>query len=79
MTSVQKPFSEVNLSEQSGDIRNSAGTIMASVGPFAFSYSHGTQEFYIPLPHKADYANGTYTGELLVENQVVATTVTVGG
>lgn len=58
----------------SGDVRTAAGALAASAGPYTLTYKSGQQEFYIPLPHKADYANGTYTAELLINNSVVATT-----
>jgi len=66
--------------QYSGDLRNSTGKVVATIGPYVLSYAKGRQEFYIPTPNKAILADGSYTAEILIAGQVAAsTTLTVGG
>jgi hypothetical protein len=58
----------------SGDVRNGAGTVVASSASYTLNAKSNKQEFYIARAKKANYPNGDYTGELISGGKVVATT-----
>ncbi|HXT37551.1 MAG TPA: hypothetical protein VN837_18405 [Chloroflexota bacterium] len=66
--------------QYSADLRDSAGKVVATTGPYVLTYAKGRQELYIPTPNKADLPDGTYTAEVLIGGQVAATTtLMIGG
>jgi hypothetical protein len=58
----------------SGDVRNSAGTVVATSGAYTLNAKSNKQEFYIARAKKAVYPSGDYTAELISGGKVVATT-----
>ncbi len=60
-------------------VKNSAGKVMATTGPYTLPYAVNTQELYVQMPKKAPYPIGVYKAELVVGGKVRVTTTFIVG